>query len=98
MRAANDIEHGADMAWNFYIDGTIAFLEKDAHSLQQARDALAKIKPSDEEVALVQEMMRENPHYNYPEGHEFEPQNLSFLDGFIKCFDAPFAKAYGGNC
>ena len=32
-----------EKAWNLYVDGTIAFLNKDKPSLQAARDKLAKV-------------------------------------------------------
>lgn len=98
MHPSDEDLYGHNLAWNLYMEATIAFLEKDLQSLQRARDELAKIKPTNEEVKMVQRMMIARPEYDYPEGYEYEPQNLGFVDGFIKCFDAPFLKAYGGNC
>jgi hypothetical protein len=72
--------------WNFYVDGTIAFLRHDRAGLQAARDKLAAVpKPADF-------------HPIGPNGKPMEikwPPNLNVLDGFLTCFDRPYDVAYG---
>jgi hypothetical protein len=72
--------------WNFYVDGTIAFLRHDRARLQAARDKLAVLpKPKDF-------------HPIGPDGKPFDikwPPNLNVLDGFLTCFDRPYDQAYG---
>ena len=72
--------------WNFYVDGTVAFLRHDRAQLQAARDKLAALrKPKDF-------------HPVGPDGKPFEikwPPNLNILDGFLTCFDRSYDQAYG---
>ena len=74
------------IGWNFYVDGTIAFLRHDRAALQAARDKLAALpKPADF-------------HPVGPDGKPFKidwPPNLNILDGFLTCFNRSYEKAYG---
>jgi len=74
--------------WNFYVDGTIAFLRHDRAALQTAHDKLAAVpKPAD----------------FHPIGRDGKPMeikwppNLNVLDGFLICFDRPYDLAYGAR-
>jgi len=72
--------------WNFYVDGTIAFLRHDRRRLKAARDRLAALpKPADF-------------HPVGPDGRPLPikwPPNLNVLDGFLTCFDRSYDEAYG---
>jgi hypothetical protein len=74
--------------WNLNVDATIAFLNKDKPALLKARATLAKIlKP--ENVDLT---------FKDAQGRVVKftwPPNLHVIDGFIKCFEMPYDKAYG---
>jgi hypothetical protein len=74
------------IGWNFYVDGTVAFLRHDRAQLQAARDKLAALpKPADF-------------HPVGPDGKPFDikwPPNLNILDGFLTCFDRSYEQAYG---
>ena len=73
------------IGWNHYVDGSIAFLRHDRPALQRARDRLAALpKP------------RDLPSFKI-NGQDVPidwPLNLNVLDGFLKCFDRPYAEAY----
>jgi hypothetical protein len=74
--------------WNLYVDASIAFLKHDKPALLAAREALARLPrpegfdPRDEKGNVI------NTSW---------PLNLSFVDGFITCFDREYKEAYG-NC
>jgi hypothetical protein len=72
--------------WNFYVDGTIAFLQHDRRALQIARDKLAALPtPADW-------------HPVGPDGKPFPikwPPNLNVLEGLLKCFGRSYEEAYG---
>ncbi|MEA5444420.1 hypothetical protein VCB98_01130 [Gammaproteobacteria bacterium AB-CW1] len=80
----NDEDRGG---WNFYVDGTIAFLEGDRKALKAARERLADV-PEPEEFAPVDTLG--NP-VDMP-----WPPNLPMLDRLIDCFDSDYAEAYHG--
>ena len=74
------------IGWNFYLDGTIAFLRHDRAALQAARDKLAVLpKPADWPPPGP-----DGKPVNFP-----WPLNLNVLDGFLKCFDRSYETAYG---
>lgn len=73
--------------WNFYVDGSIAFLRHDRAGLQSARDALAQV-PEDKE--WVEDAVRQGFTVQWP-------PNLNILDGFLKCFDRSYRDAYGSK-
>lgn len=74
--------------WNLYVDASIAFLKRDKPALLAAREALARLP---------------RPEYfdrRDAKGNVVDiswPPNLSFVDGFITCFDREYKEAYG-NC
>lgn len=76
------------IGWNFYVDGTIAFLRSNRAGLEQARASLSRVpKPKDA------------PVYRY-KGKVVPvawPPNLNVLDGMIKCFGRPYKEAYGSK-
>ena len=76
------------IGWNFYVDGTVAFLRHDRAQLQAARDKLAALpKPADWPPTG-------------PDGKPFNfkwPLNLNVLDGFLACFNRSYKEAYGSS-
>ena len=80
-RKAND-----PVGWNLYVDASIAFLKRDMPALLAARVALASLpRPEDFDPRDAQ-------------GNAVViswPLNLSFVDGFITCFDREYKEAYG---
>jgi hypothetical protein len=83
-RKANDA-----FGWNLYVDASIAFLKHDKPALLAAREALARLpRPKDFD-----------PRDAHGKVVDISwPPNLSFVDGFITCFDRGYKEAYGGNC
>jgi len=82
--------------WNAYVDATVAFLRKDRPALEAARSRLVEVKPNaDTEIKD-----------GFIEGHMADgriakfawPPNLDVVDGLRRCFDKPYAAAYGGEC
>ena len=76
-------------SWNYYVDGTIAFLENDRSALLAARNALAALPEPDhwdEMVRNTQEKFGFSPKW---------PNNLNVLEGFVICFGKPYSEAYG---
>ena len=75
--------------WEYYVDGTIAFLKRDRQALQSARDKLAAIpRPA---------------NFNPTDGDGKPiaikwPPNLDVLNGLLNCFDRSYAEAYGSAC
>lgn len=94
---AEDESHGS--AWNRYADATIAFLEDDYDALIEARDALALLKPSAEEVAERREWYESNPDtaakFRDWEEKITQPQNMHVVESLIACFGRPYSEAYG---
>ena len=84
------MDEDANFGWNFYMDGTIAFLERDREGLKTAIERLAAI-PKPEATAV------------YADGRPAKiiwPPNMNILMGFEKCWDRPYREAYGtaNNC
>lgn len=75
--------------WNFYVDGTVAFLRHDRKSLAAARAHLASMpRPRDFKPMG-------------PDGKPVKitwPPNLEVLDGLIRCFRQSYWSAYGPMC
>jgi len=74
--------------WNYYVDGTIAFLKGDRDTLQAARDALAEVPKPDDFTEPVD-----------ADGNPVDiswPFNLPLLDRFLECFDSDYTEAYSG--
>lgn len=81
------MDDDANFGWNFYMDGTIAFLERDRAAFERAKQRLEGIggKPT----AMV-----------YADGrpaHDFKwPPNLHVLEAFERCWGKSYAEAYSG--
>lgn len=79
-------DEDAPFGWNHYVDGSIAFLRRDRPALERARAQLALLP---------------QPDWFKPVGPDGQPQpviwpmNLHVLDGFLACWDQPYAQAYG---
>ncbi|MEM9169004.1 MAG: hypothetical protein AAGC56_05075 [Pseudomonadota bacterium] len=88
--------------WDQYVDATIAFLQRDRDGLQAARNRLAAMAPSTEEIAEKRAYFEANPDVAamFPNWREMiaKPQNIDVVDGLIACFDKPYREAYGGSC
>ncbi|WP_416877646.1 hypothetical protein [Litorimonas sp.] len=83
--------------WALYAEGTIAFLKKEKGRLIAAKNELAKYKVSDDKIAAIKQMQKNNPNVMFPEGFPEKSLNLIALEGLLRCFDQPYSKAYG-NC
>lgn len=84
--------------WKLYVQGSIAFLQRDRQQLQAVRDQLAAMPVSEEEKAARRKFLADNPRVSMPEGFVDEPQNLAVLDRFLRCYEAGYAEAYAGDC
>lgn len=84
-------EMDAGLGWNLYVEGTIAFLAHDRAALQRARDTLAAL-PKPENWGRT--IGGTDGKARVPSW----PLNLGVLDGFLRCFDKPFAEAYQKAC
>lgn len=84
--------------WTLYVDASIAFLQRDRAALQAARDALATLTPSAEEIAARRRFLEDNPQITMPEGFVEQPQNLNVVDRLLNCFEGSYAGAYSGEC
>lgn len=71
--------------WNAFVDAHIAFIEKDAEKLARMRERIDQ-----------QPEMRSGP--GVPEWAVGRKINLDVVDGFLACFDEPFAIAYEMSC
>ncbi|MDJ0979927.1 MAG: hypothetical protein QNI87_15485 [Erythrobacter sp.] len=79
----------ADFGWNQYVDGTIAFLERDRGALDAAIERLKGVPEP------------ENNSFTRPDGTVIKmrwPPNLNVLEGFAKCWGKPYKEAYGSDC
>lgn len=75
------------IGWNFYVDGSVAFLEGDMAKLQVARANLAQMpKPLDWDTMKGADGKLLNAKW---------PVNLNVLDGFIRCWGRRYRDAYG---
>lgn len=70
---------------NAFIDSHIAFLDRDMQALLAARDKISQ-----------QPEMPKSP--GVPEWAWGKKVNLEVVEGFINCFEKPFAVAYGKEC
>lgn len=82
-----------DDPWDLKVQATIAFLRRDRATIEAIRTRLAaRPKPPgfDEMVAI--------PHYpGFPLPKITWPPYLDEVDGLLRCFDEPYAVAYGCN-
>jgi hypothetical protein len=85
-KAIKTPEEEAGFGWNLYVEGSIAFLNRDKLALQKARDALA-VLPKPEGLSRMVDL----------DGNPVEiewPMNLHILDAFIQCWDEKYSLAY----
>jgi hypothetical protein len=71
--------------WNLYVDGSIAFLKRDRVALEGSRSALSAL-PKPASFRPVG-----------PDGKPIQipwPPNLNVLEGFQRCWDRPYNRAY----
>lgn len=74
-----------DFGWNYYVDGTIAFLTRDRKGLAEAMANLRRI-PLPEELSVT-----------LPDGKVVTPSwppNLNVLEGFELCWERSYREAY----
>lgn len=75
------------IGWNFYVDGSVAFLRGDFQKLAAARASLAQVpKPLDWDGMRDADGKLLNALW---------PVNLNVLDGFIRCWGKHYRDAYG---
>jgi hypothetical protein len=75
------------IGWNFYVDGSVAFLRGDMAKLQAARANLAQMpKPLDWDTMKGANGKLLKVAW---------PVNLNVLDGFIRCWGKRYRDAYG---
>lgn len=88
-------EEGDATGWNAYVEGSIAFLQRDRAGLDEAHAVLAATPPpSGIEV--------KDGKFNItgPDGNEIAiswPANLDILEAFARCFDKDYLHAYGSQ-
>jgi hypothetical protein len=79
-------EGSSEVAWNFYVDGTLAFLRRNLPALEAAIMGLAAVPPP--------------PNWDKAVGADGRPismpwpQNLDVLQGLLRCWEQPYAVAY----
>ena len=96
FKAARAVKAGKDL--DLYAQATIAFLERDKAALIAARNALAAIEVSDDELESRRRFLEENPDIRMYEGFLYEPSNLGTVNGLLACFDKPYREAYSQEC
>ena len=75
------------IGWNYYVDGSVAFLKGDLSKLKVDRESLARVpKPSDWDA------MRGADGKLL---HATWPVNLNVLDGLMRCWGKRYRDAYG---
>jgi hypothetical protein len=75
-----------NLAWNAYVDATIAFLVHDAPGLRKARDRLLAVpRPKEENWRNVDGTPRPAPKW---------PMNIEIVDSLVACFGKSYTEAY----
>lgn len=77
----------SSIGWNHYVDGTIAFLEKDKVGLEKAIEQLTAV-PKPESFNPID-----------ADGNPIDvpwPPNLNVFERFKECFNASYLEAYAG--
>ncbi|MEM1106414.1 MAG: hypothetical protein AAGH87_08475 [Pseudomonadota bacterium] len=74
-----------------YHEAEIAFLRRDRSALLAARARLLSVPPPEGFEEAVADFLSRYPGQPPPAW----PVNLDVVDGFIACFDRPYAEAYG---
>ena len=85
-RARKPDSEDAGWGWNFYVDGTIAFLSGDKAALVIAREKLSKL-PEHEGLKDMKDVHGNPAKIKWP-------MNLHVLDGFIHCWGQSYKEAY----
>ncbi|WP_067664798.1 hypothetical protein [Ferrimonas marina] len=88
LRRQRALEQGKDNPyWDnaAFTDAHIAFLQRDKAALIAARDRIAKKQPIPDTS-------------DWPDWMRGKIANLDVVEGFLHCFDRPFAEAYGQDC
>lgn len=83
-----------DPVMRAYHEAELAFLSHDLEALKAARDRLAAQPEPDGFRESVAKFKEKYPDY-VPPGW---PLNLDVVEGFINCFDQPYAEAYKFSC
>lgn len=83
-----------DPVMRSYHEAELAFLARDLKALKAARARLAGIPKPDGFDQGVAVFKAKYPDYPPP----IWPMNLDVVDGFINCFDKPYAEAYKFSC
>lgn len=92
IRLREHARYGGDPPDQLYDEATIAFLRKDRAKLGAVRAELAALpKPAWFEEAAARAMAQHGLTVTWP-------PNLDAVDGFIACFDRPYAEAYSLSC
>jgi hypothetical protein len=79
-------EGSAEVAWNLYVDGTLAFLRRNRGALEAAIAELA--------------VLPQPPGWDKARGADGQPismpwpQNLDVLQGLLRCWEEPYVVAY----
>lgn len=77
----------AGFGWNFYVEGTVAFLRKDRAALDTARNKLAALPRPAAAANLV------GPD-GKPRAMRWPPRNLNVLDSLRRCWGQRYKQAY----
>src|ERR1700722_15693088 len=94
--ARNPLNIGDPSGWNFYVDATIAFLNRDRAALLEARTRLAAVRPMN--GMQVQDGFVALPMSSGQTVKVRWPVNLDVVDGLVRCFDKPYRTAYAIEC
>jgi hypothetical protein len=76
----------------YYVEATIAFLNKDRDALMEARENLLAIPQPEGFDAAIARFRQNYPDHTPPEW----PLNLNIVDRFVACFEDSYAVAYSG--
>lgn len=79
-------EEDAGFGWNLYVEGSIAFLNRDKDGLLAARNSLAAL-PKPEGLDRMVDVDGNPVTIKWP-------MNLHVLEAFIACWDKPYSAAY----
>lgn len=85
--------------WNYYVDATVAFLQRDRAALAAAHAQLAAVKPpvGDGSPPVVDGFVE----LRFADGSARKirwPINIDVVEGLENCFDKPYNDAYNEAC